>query len=99
MPERKITATLFYVSEDGVSLMPLHTEVTFRRPSLRTGAAYRRSPGRSAARSHVSAIPAGTKLRAVYVSERGDAFVDLSGDIGAKHTGARSTNCSPCMRS
>ena len=98
MPERKITATLFYVSEDGVSLMPLHTDVTFGDPVSEQAAAYRRRPTLRRS-SHASAIPAGTKLRAVYVSERGDAFVDLSGDIGAKHTGARSTNCSPCMRS
>jgi spore germination protein GerM len=34
-----------------------------------------------------SAIPEGTTLRALYVTERGDAFVDLSGDARAKHTG------------
>jgi spore germination protein GerM len=35
----------------------------------------------------VSAIPAGTMLRALYITERGDAFVDLSADISRKHTG------------
>jgi spore germination protein GerM len=35
----------------------------------------------------VSAIPAETKIREVFVTERGDAFVDLSADVSTKHTG------------
>jgi spore germination protein GerM len=35
----------------------------------------------------VSAIPAETKLRDVFITERGDAFIDLSGDVTAKHPG------------
>ena len=35
----------------------------------------------------VTAIPAGTTLRDVFITERGDAFVDLSGDVAAKHPG------------
>ena len=35
----------------------------------------------------VSAIPADTKLREVFVTDRGDAFVDLSGEVTSKHTG------------
>jgi spore germination protein GerM len=35
----------------------------------------------------VSAIPAETKLRDVFVTERGDAFVDLSGDVVSRHPG------------
>ncbi len=87
VPERKITATLFYVSEDGVSLMPVHTEVTFGDPVSEQARHIIEAQIAPPAAPHVSAIPAGTKLRAVYVSERGDAFVDLSGDIGSKHTG------------
>ena len=34
-----------------------------------------------------SSIPAGTKLRALFVSDRGDAFVDLSAEVTARHTG------------
>jgi len=32
-------------------------------------------------------IPAGTQLRAFYVTDRGDAFVDLSPEISAAHPG------------
>src|SRR5262249_20337207 len=35
----------------------------------------------------VSAIPSETKLRELFVTERGDAFVDLSGEVSAKHSG------------
>ena len=57
-----------------------------RRTSLRAGAAIVEAQlGRRPAAA--SAIPAGTKLRAPVRHERGDAFVDLSGEVGAKHTG------------
>ena len=35
----------------------------------------------------VSAIPPGTTLRQVFVTERGDAFVDLSPEVTANHPG------------
>ena len=46
------------------------------RRSRRAPSSKRRSP---AAAPLVSAIPAGTTLRDVFITERGDAFVDLSG--------------------
>jgi hypothetical protein len=36
---------------------------------------------------YVSVVPKGTTLRAFYVTERGDAFVDLSGDVSSAHPG------------
>jgi len=35
----------------------------------------------------VSAIPAATKLRALFVTDKGEAFVDLSGDVQSAHPG------------
>jgi germination protein M len=35
----------------------------------------------------LSAIPADTRLRDVFVTERGDAFVDLSKEVNARHSG------------
>jgi spore germination protein GerM len=35
----------------------------------------------------VSAIPPETRLKDVFVTERGDAFVDLSGEVSTKHPG------------
>jgi spore germination protein GerM len=85
--ERKITATLYFISEDGMSLVGTQREVPFGEGVLEQArhileAQLGRAPGPLA-----SAIPEGTTLRALYVTERGDAFVDLSGDARAKHTG------------
>ena len=35
----------------------------------------------------ISAIPAGTKVRAVYLSPRGEAYIDLTADAVRGHTG------------
>jgi len=83
---RKITATLFYVSEDGTTLTRAQREVPF---SADVGEQARAIVEAQLAPAPplVSAIPAETKLRDVYVTERGDAFVDLSGEVVSKHTG------------
>jgi len=39
----------------------------------------------------VSPIPAGTKLRALFVTDRGDAYVDLSRELSASHPGGTTT--------
>jgi spore germination protein GerM len=85
--QRKITATLFYISEDGMSLVPVQREVAFAEPAVEQARqiveAQIARPGPPLA----SAIPEGTTLRAIFLSERGDAFVDLSGEVTARHTG------------
>ncbi len=85
--ERRITATLFFISEDGMALQPVQTEVAYAEPVA--GQARRIVEAQLAAAPPplASAIPAGTTLRALYVSERGDAFVDLAGDVTTRHTG------------
>ena len=86
-PERKITATLFYVGEDGVSLTPAQTEVPFGDPvsdQARNIILMQIAPP---PKGQVSAIPQGTRLRAMYVNEKGHAFVDLTGEIITGHTG------------
>jgi hypothetical protein len=87
-PERKIKATLYYVSEDGLSLVGAEREISFGDPIVEQArriveAQLREAPPAPLA----SAIPAGTALRGLFISERGDAFVDLSGDVTAKHLG------------
>ena len=83
---RKITATLYYVGEDGLALVPVQREVPFGATVADQARAIINA--QLAVRAPlVSAIPAETKLRDVFVTERGDAFIDLSGDVTAKHTG------------
>jgi len=83
---RRITATLFYISEDGMSLAPVQREVPFGAKVADQARAILESQI-AASPPLVSAIPADTKLRQVFVTDRGDAFVDLSGDVSAKHAG------------
>lgn len=85
--ERKITATLFFISEDGMSLQPVQREVAFGEPVTEQARRIIEAQIAAPPAPLASAIPEGTRLRAVYVSERGDAFVDLTGEITAKHTG------------
>lgn len=87
VPERKITATFFYVADDGVSLVPVQREVTFGEPVSEQARHIIEAQIAPPAAPHVSAIPQGTRLRAVYVSEQGDAFVDVSGEAAKNHTG------------
>ncbi len=83
---RKITATLYYLSDDGMALVPVQREVPFGATVVEQARAILDAQ-LAGAPPLVSAIPVETKLRDVFVTERGDAFVDLSGDVAAKHTG------------
>jgi spore germination protein GerM len=85
-PVRKITATLFYVAEDGMALVPVQREVPFGE-SVADQARAIVEAQLAAAPPQVSAIPDGVSLRNVFVTERGDAFIDVSADISARHPG------------
>ena len=85
--QRKITATLYFISADGMSLVPEQREVPFGEAvgeQARHIVEAQLAPVQAPA---ASAIPAGTRLRALYIGERGDAFVDLSTEITANHPG------------
>ena len=86
-PERKITATFFYVADDGLALAPVQREVLFGEPVSEQARHIVEMQITPPPAPHVSAIPQGTKLRAVYVSEQGDAFVDVTGELSRNHTG------------
>jgi spore germination protein GerM len=83
---RKITATLFYVSEDGMTLVGMQREVPFGATVAEQARAIVEAQI-APAPSLLSAIPAATKIRDVFVTERGDAFVDFSAEISTKHSG------------
>lgn len=84
---RKIKARLFYVSDDGQRLTGVEREVPFaERPAdqAREIVTAQLSPPETPL---VSAIPAGTKLRALFLTADGQAFVDLSPEIATAHPG------------
>ena len=82
---RTIKARLFYVTDEGNRLTSVEREVPY-------------ADGPEQAREIinaqialgdplVSAVPSGTMLRAVYLTERGDAYVDLSREAVSAHPG------------
>lgn len=85
-PAKKITATLFYVADDGMTLKGVQKDVPFGETVPEQARAILEAQ-LAPAPPLVSAIPAGTKLRDVFVTERGDGFVDLSGEVSSHHTG------------
>jgi spore germination protein GerM len=85
--ERKITATLFFITEDGMALQPVQREVAFGDPINEQARRIIEAQIAAAPAPLASAVPEGTKLRALFVTERGDAFVDLTSEITTKHTG------------
>jgi hypothetical protein len=83
-----ITATLFFGSPDGQTLVPTRRDVPLASSVVEQGrqilTAQLAAPPPA---SYVNVIPSGTTLRAFYVTERGDAFVDLSPDVVRGHPG------------
>ena len=86
-----ITATLFYAAADGQALVPVRREVPLAEGVVPQGREILAMQLQAAPSPYVSAIPAGTMLRAFYVTERGDAFVDLSGEVTSQHPGGSFT--------
>ena len=95
--ERKITATLYFISEDGMSLVGVQREVPFGEPIVEQARRVVEAQLGAAPAPLAAAIPAGTTLRGIYVTEREcgegndacrrDAFVDLSVEARTRHTG------------
>jgi spore germination protein GerM len=87
----RITATLYYGSDDGQSLVPIRREVPLAEGIVPQGREIVGMQLQAAPPPFVSVIPEGTMLRAFYVTERGDAFVDLSPEASSQHPGGSST--------
>ena len=84
---RKIKARLFYVSMDGTKLTGVDREVAYGEGFSAQAQEIITEQLTPPPAPYVSAIPPGTKLRAIYVSGKGQAFVDLSKEVSAAHTG------------
>jgi spore germination protein GerM len=85
-PERKIKARLFYVADDGRTLASVEQDVTFAERAVDQAKAIVTAQLAPVAEPLVSAIPAGTTLRALFITE-GEAYVDLSRELAANHPG------------
>jgi spore germination protein GerM len=86
-PTAHITATLFYGSRDGLLLQPVRVEVPLAEGAVAQGRQIVRALLQPPPAPYVPVIPAGTTLKAFYLTSGGDAFVDLSSEISTKHPG------------
>lgn len=86
-PERKIKATLYYISEDGQSLAAVERDVPFAEPVVAQARKIVEAQLAPAPPPLASPVPPGTALRSVFVTDRGEAFVDLSQEAAANHPG------------
>jgi hypothetical protein len=84
---RKIHATLFYVDSDGGELVPVSREVPLGGTPGEQATRIVEAQLQAAPSGMYSPIPAGTTVRAVYLTAKGEAFVDLSHEIVTGHTG------------
>lgn len=82
-----VTATLFYVSEDGMRLVGVEREVRSGKTTTEQARRIAERQLSSAPPPLVSAVPEGTTLRAIFVTAQGDAFVDLSREVSMGHPG------------
>jgi hypothetical protein len=87
-----ILATLFFATPDGDALVPIRREVPLAEGLEDQGRNIVAAQlSEKAPAPHVSPIPAGTTLRAFFITERGDAFVDLSKEVSTAHPGGSAT--------
>ena len=86
-PGRKIKARLFYVSEDGTRLTSIERDVAYGEGATEQAREIVAAQIAPPIEPLVSAVPAGTALRAVFLTEGGEAYVDLSREVVSAHPG------------
>jgi spore germination protein GerM len=83
---RRIKATLYYVAEDGERLAGIERDVPYAASAAEQARRIVEEQLKPAPEPLVSALPAGTSLRALFLTG-GDAYVDLSTEIASGHPG------------
>jgi spore germination protein GerM len=84
---RKIKAQLFYVSDDGMRLVGVERDVPYAEQAVDQAREILNAQIAPVAAPLVSAVPGGTVLRALFLTEGGQAYVDLSRDVATAHPG------------
>jgi spore germination protein GerM len=84
---RKIKARLFYVADDGSRLTAVERDVPYGEGTLEQARQILLAQLTPVADPFVSAVPPGTTLRALFVTDQGVAYVDLSADVSSAHGG------------
>ena len=88
---RKIHARLLYVAEDGLHLLPIEQEVVYGENTVEQAKRILEAQVAAPKTPLVSSIPTGTTLRTVFLTQKGEAYIDLSSELRANHPGG-STN-------
>jgi spore germination protein GerM len=88
---RKIKARLFYVADDGKQLTSVEQDVAYGESTVEQAKAIVSAQIAPVAEPVVSAIPPGTALRALFITPKGEAYVDFSRELVSAHPGG-STN-------
>ena len=86
-PGRKIKARLFYVNDEGVRLTGVERDVAYAESASDQAREIVAAQIAPVAEPLLSAVPRGTQLRAVFITEGGEAYVDLSGEVKSAHPG------------
>jgi spore germination protein GerM len=84
---KKIKAQLFYVSDDGMRLVGVERDVPYAEKPVDQAREILNAQMTPVAAPLVSAVPPGTVLRALFLTEGGQAYVDLSRDVTTAHPG------------
>ena len=84
---RKINATLFYIGPDAESLVAVTRDVPYGAAPADQARHIVEAQLGPAPASHYNPIPDGTTLLGVFVSDTGEAFVDLSAEASINHRG------------
>lgn len=84
---RKIHATLFYVAQTGDELVPVSHEVPYGGTPGEQAREIVQAQLQAPPEGLLSAIPAGTILRKIYLTPSGQAYVDFSPEIATNHHG------------
>ena len=84
---RRIQAALFYVADDGTALVPVSQDVIYGATPAEQARRIIEAQVAAPPEGRSSAIPAGTTVRAVFLTPAGEAYVDLGGAIVSGHSG------------
>jgi spore germination protein GerM len=84
---RRIRATLFYVAEDGNRLVGVDREVVYAEGPVDQARRLMEALVEPIEKPLLQAIPADVKLRTLFITDTGDAYVDFSPELSSKHPG------------
>lgn len=84
---RRIQATLFYVSDDGTTLVGVSHEVLYGATPAEQARAIVEAQVGPPPNERLSAIPRGTTVRSVFLTDAHEAYVDLGGTVVSGQTG------------